>query len=133
MKVKIMNIRVIPIRMNDELFNLIKTYAAFMDKDLSKVTRELLTEGLMVKSQAKLFLTWKEKVKYRPLRLDKCDKCGVIDNLSYYHINGDVDNFDTENVAVICNGDLRKLQKSIMRYNPREKFIRWFFFEDISK
>ena len=122
----------ISLRMDDELYRLIEQYAAFINMDFSKVTRELLTEGLMVKSQAKLFLTWKERVKDRPLLLDKCDKCGVIENLSYYHIDGNIDDFTTENIAIICNGDLRKLQKSIMRYNPREKFIRWFFFEDIS-
>jgi hypothetical protein len=128
-----MNTKVIPIRMNDELFNLIKTYALFIDKDFSKVIRELLSEGLMVKSQAKLFLTWNEKVKNRPLMLNKCDKCGTIKNLTYYHIDGDINNFSSENIAIICNEDLRKLQKSIMKYNPREKFIRWLFFENINR
>jgi hypothetical protein len=122
----------ISLRMDDELYRLIDELSAFLELDISKVMRELLTEGLMVKSQAKLFLTWKERVKDRPLRLDKCDKCGATENLSYYHIDDNIDNFEPENVAIICNGDLRKLQKSIMRYNPREKFIRWFFLEDIS-
>lgn len=123
----------ISLRMDEELYRLIDEYAAFIERDVSKVMRELLSEGLMVKSQAKLFLTWKERVNGRPLQLTECDKCGVRENLSYYHIDGNIDNFATENIAVICNGDLRKLQKSIMRYNPREKFIRWFFFEDINK
>jgi hypothetical protein len=120
----------ISLRMEDELFNLIVDYAEFIDVDLSKVMRELLREGLMIKTQAKLLLTWHEKIKNRPLKLDKCDKCGAIENLQFYHIDGDINNFTPENIAIICNGDLRKLQKTIMKYNPREKFIRWFFFEE---
>lgn len=116
--------------MDNELHNLITDYAAFTDMDLSKTIRELIIEGLMVKSQAKMFSVWHEKNKNRVLQLDKCDKCGTIENLQFYHIDGDINNFNSDNIAVICNGDLRKLQKSIMKYNPREKFIRWFFFEN---
>jgi hypothetical protein len=120
----------ISFRMENDLYNLITDYAAFIDSDLSKVLRDLLREGLMVKTQAKLFLTWHKRINNRPLKLDKCDKCGTTENLQFYHIDGNINNFNPDNVAFICNGDLRKLQKSIMEYNPREKFIRWFFFEN---
>ena len=116
--------------MDNELYNLIDEYSEFIGMDFSKVTRELLKEGLMVKTQAKLFSIFLEKIKNRPLKLELCDKCGAKENLQFYHIDGDVNNFSSENIAIICNGDLRKLQKAIMRFNPREKFIRWFFFEE---
>lgn len=120
----------ISLRLDKELYNLIQIYANFVDEDLSKVLRELLKEGLMVKTQYKLFLMWSDKVKNRPLKLEACDKCGSKENLQFYHINGNINDFAPENVAIICNGDLRKLQKSIMKYNPREKFIRWLFLEE---
>jgi len=119
----------ISLRMEDELYNLITDYAAFIESDISKVLRDLLREGLMVKVQAKLFMSWHDRIKNRPLRLDKCDKCGAIENLQFYHIDGNISNFNSDNIAIICNGDLRKLQKSLLQYNPREKFIRWFFLE----
>jgi len=120
----------VSLRLDKELYNLIQIYSQFVEEDLSKVLRELLKEGLMVKTQYKLFLMWNDKVKNRPLKLESCDKCGSKDNLQFYHINGNINDFSPENVAIICSGDLRKLQKSIMKYNPREKFIRWFFLEE---
>jgi hypothetical protein len=120
----------ISVKMDDELFNLITDYSAFIDLDLSKTIRELIREGLMVKAQNKLLLNWNKKTINKPLILDKCDKCGTIETLQYYHIDGNIDNFNRDNIAIICNQDLRKLQKSILKYNPREKFLRWFFFEN---
>jgi hypothetical protein len=120
----------ISVKIDDELFNLINDYSIFIDLDLSKTVRELLKEGLMVKAQTKLLLNWNKKIINRPLILNKCDKCGINETLQFYHINGDITNFNNDNIAIICKKDLRKLQKSIMNYNPREKFLRWFFFEN---
>lgn len=121
----------ISLRMEDELYNMIIDYAGFVGIDASKALRELLKEGLMKKLTSKLFSSWQEKIEKRnPFNFEYCDKCGTTSDLQFYHIDGDINNFESNNITVICKGCLRKLQKYIMQYNPREKFLRWFFFDE---
>jgi len=116
------------LRMENELHDLIKDYAEFMGMSESKILRELLREGLVNKTQAKLYSAWQDKIKNR--LPETCDKCGTKDNLQNYYIDGNSDNLVPENIAILCNGDRIKLQNSIMRNNLKEKFIRWFFFDN---
>ena len=121
----------ISIRIDDDLNELIKNYSNFIKVDFSKAARILLKEGLINKAPAKFFSMWKQKASERNILFpEKCDKCGTSENLQVYHINGDIDDFNFENLAILCNGDIRKLQKSMMQYNPKEKFIQWFYLEN---
>lgn len=118
----------ISVKLDDELYNLINDLSLFIDLDFSKTVRELLNEGLMIKAQSKMYSVWENKVKNRK-NFFSCDKCGTTENIQLYHIDGNINNFNDENIAVLCNGDLHNLKKSIMK-NSKEKFIRWFFFEN---
>src|SRR3989304_9262565 len=94
------NMTKISVRIDDELTNLINDYAEFIDMDLSKTLRELIKEGLMNKTTAKLFSNWQDKIGNRnPFNFEECDKCGGRLHIQFYHIDGDINNFESTNIA----------------------------------
>lgn len=124
-------------RMNQRVYNLIIDYASFMGMNFSKALRELILEGIKHRATAKLFSNWQEKVNKRnPIeeikegKLQSCDKCGFTEDLQMFHIDGNVDNFTSDNIAIVCKPCLRKLQHYLRKYNPKEKFIYWMFFDE---
>lgn len=122
----------IPVRLSDNVRNMISDYAAFFDVSMSQALREIIKEGLMRKTHLGLLKKWQEKVRHRNPMLSmggKCDKCRLGEDLKIRHIDGNIRNFDTENLAVLCEDCVRKLNRSLQKYNPKEKFAAWFFYE----
>jgi 5-methylcytosine-specific restriction endonuclease McrA len=121
---------VIPVRLSDNLYNLIKDYASFLGVSNSEALRDLIREGLLKKSYLGLIKRWQEKAKKRDpfIEMRKCEKCGNKEQLKLYHIDGNVRNMTPENLVILCEACINKLQKSMREYNPKEKFAAWFFY-----
>jgi endo-1,4-beta-D-glucanase Y len=121
---------VIPVRLSDNLYNLVKDYASFLGVSDSEALRELIREGLLRKSYIGLMARWEEKAKKRnPLEeMTECEKCSSKLNLKLYHIDGNVRNMSPENIVILCEPCLVKLQKYMCEYSPKKKFAAWFFF-----
>lgn len=122
----------IPVRLPEILRNLLIDYAAFLGISRSEAIREVIKFGLMKKSYIGLLKRWKEKIRGRNpmVHMEKCDKCGSQEKLKIHHIDRNLLNFDTENLAILCEDCVRKLNKSILSFNPTEKFAAWFFYEE---
>jgi len=119
---------VIPVRMGDSLYRLVKEYASFMELKDSEALRELIREGLVKKSYMGLLNKWKKLCSEKEAIVIKiCEKCKSHEKIQIYHIDGNVINWNTENLVVLCKSCLNKLRKSMQEYNAKEEFISWFF------
>lgn len=120
--------KVIPVRMSDSLYKLVKEYALFMDLKYSEALRELIKEGLVKKSYMGLLRRWKKLCGEKNAVVMKvCEKCKDNKGVQIYHIDGNVINWNAENLVVLCESCLNKLRKAMQEYNAKEEFISWFF------
>lgn len=121
----------IPVRLDLKLYNFIRDYALLVDISNSEALREILKAGIIKKGHIGTLKRWEEKIKYRNpmLTLDTCDKCANHDNLMIYHIDGNVRNLKPENLAILCQNCVKKLNCFIRKYDPKDKFAAWFFYE----
>jgi len=122
--------KVIPVRLAEDLANMIADYAAFFDMNRSEALREIIKEGLLRKAYVGLLKRWQIKNRSRNpiLNAVKCDKCDAIEGLKIYHIDRNIRNTDPDNLVILCEGCIVRLEKFIKKYNPKEKFAAWFFF-----
>ena len=118
----------IPVRLSKNLHNLVDDYAEFCGINRSEALRELIREGLLQKAHVGLLKALQEKfAKRNPMiQMNGCDKCGSHIDTKIYHVDGNIRNFASENLAILCNGCLTKLLKFMQTYSPKEKFAIWF-------
>lgn len=107
-------------------------YAAFMDKSKSEIIRTFVREGLIKHAHIGLLKQWNENREYTKEWLKNpngrlCEKCDYNKDVVIYHIDGDIENFDSENIVFLCRPCLINLQRFLRRYDPKEKFASWFF------
>lgn len=124
---------VIPVRLCDNLYQLIKEYALFMDITISEALREVIREGLLKKSYIGLIKRWENEAKKRDpfIEMKFCEKCNANNiHLKLYHIDGNVRNLMAENLVILCESCITKLQLYIRKYDPKRKFAAWFFYEN---
>lgn len=122
----------IPVRLNEDLNNLVKTYASFGDISISEALRKLIKEGLYRKAHAGLLKRLQDDFSKRnPLvNMNGCDKCGSHEDVKIYHIDGNIRNFIPENLALLCTKCIIKLNEFMQKYNPKEKFVTWFYLSE---
>ena len=121
-------------RITKTLDKILKEYCAFTNKSKSKVIREFVKESLIKHAHIGLLKQWgedREFIKEWLNNPDKwlCEKCDYNKNVKIYHIDGDINNVSPENIAFLCEPCLKNLQRFIRKFNPKEKFAAWFFFE----
>jgi len=118
------------IRLSNDMEALIQDYAAFKDVDVSKAIRELITEGFIRAShvgQLDRLMTGLREKNPDPLQdMINCEKCGKVDGLQVYHIDGNIRNLDPKNLVIICKDCYPSLTRFLLRYDPRERFTAWF-------
>jgi Arc/MetJ-type ribon-helix-helix transcriptional regulator len=117
------------IRLGDKLEELIEQYAIFMNKKRSTVIREGLTEWLFERTKFLQFERMKEYLSKRNSLtfMTSCEKCGSVDNLIIFHLDGNVKNTTSENLVTLCKPCLTKFEIFRLKHNMLEKFIEWFF------
>lgn len=122
--------KVIPLRLAEDLVNIITDYAAFFGLNRSEALREIIKEGLLRKAYIGMLKRWQYKNRARNpiLNAVKCDKCNGIDDLKIYHIDRNIRNTDPDNLVILCDRCIIRLENFIKKYNPKEKFAAWFFF-----
>jgi hypothetical protein len=121
----------IPVRLDKEFRNMLKDYAAFMNVTDSEAIRELLKSGLIQKTYIGMLKRWQmNKTKTPNIEICENPKCNNIENLVTYHIDGNIRNFKSENLAILCSNCIKKLNISIQDYNATERFARWMFYEN---
>ena len=93
----------IPIRLNENLNNLVKTYASFRGISTSEALRELIREGLYRKAYIGLLKRLQDNFSKRnPLiNMNGCDKCGSHENVRIYHTDGNIRNLAPDNLALL--------------------------------
>lgn len=121
----------ITIRLDDTLKELLTQYMLITKKtNVSETIRLILSDGLYQKSKWVMEQRFYENINTRNV-LDlkrKCEKCGNIENLLIYHIDGNVNNNSSNNIVTLCkkcflNFEVTKVKQEILR----EKFIEWWF------
>ena len=122
----------IPVRLSKNLRNIVDDYAEFRGLSRSEALRELIREGLYHKAHVGLLKRLQEKfAKRNPMmKMNGCDKCGSHKKTVIYHIDGNIRNFASENLGILCTGCVKKLLKFIQAYSPKEKFITWFYLSE---
>jgi len=122
----------IPVRFSENLNNLVKTYASFKGITISEGLRELVKEGLYRKAHAGLLKRLQDDFSKRnPLvKMNGCDKCDSHKDVRIYHIDGNIRNFTPENLALLCINCVKQLNEFMQKYNPKEKFVTWFYLSD---
>ena len=122
----------IPVRLNENLNNLVRTYASFKEISVSKALRELIREGLYRKAYAGLLQRIQDDFSKRnPLvKMNGCDKCGSHKDVKIYHIDRNIRNFTPENLALLCTECVKQLIEFMQKYNPKEKFVMWFYLSE---
>lgn len=122
----------IPVRLSENSNNLVRTYAAFKDISISKALRELIKEGLYKKAHVGLLKRLEEDFSKRnPLvHMNGCDKCNSHKDVRIYHIDGNIRNFIPQNLALLCVPCVKQLKEFMQKYNPREKFVTWFYLSE---
>lgn len=125
--------KVIPVRMDAKMHELVSEYAILFGMNKSEALREIIKEGLITKSHVGLLKNWQRKAIQRNPKLEvtNCEKdgCERTNDLIFYHIDGNIMNWRKDNIAVLCKPCVIRLQDFIQKYNPKEKFAAWFFYE----
>lgn len=114
---------------NKKLQELIDQYAGFMGLKRSEAIRDLLMEALYVKTKHIQFqrlteyTAKRDPFKYRT----ECEHCGIKDNLIIYYIDGNINNFQSDNIITLCKKCFTEFELFRLKQNVKERFIEWFF------
>jgi len=117
------------IRLGDDLMPLIDQYAIFVGSVRSKVIREILMEGLFQKTKYVQFQRLQDYLAKREAFsiFGKCEKCDSVDNIGFFHIDGDINNNAANNLVTLCISCMGTFEKFRLMKNLKEKFVEWFF------
>jgi len=126
------NNKPIPVRLSRNLRNLVKDYAEFLGISRSEALRQLIREGLVQKAHIGLLKRLQEQfAKRNPMmKMNGCDKCGSHKKTKVYHIDGNIRNFASENLAILCEDCIKILIEFMQTYSPKDKFITWFYLSE---
>jgi metal-responsive CopG/Arc/MetJ family transcriptional regulator len=120
---------VITVKMEKNVEDLIDQYAGFMGLNRSEAIRDLITEALFMKTKHVQFKRLEEYIMRRdPFKFrTECEHCGIKDNLVIFYIDGNVENFKSENIITLCKKCLTEFELFRLKQNVKERFIEWFF------
>jgi hypothetical protein len=120
---------IISMKMDKTLQDLINQYAIFMRRNRSEAMRELLLEALYVKTKHVQFKRLSEYITTRnPFTFrTECEHCASKEHLIIYYIDGDINNFKSENVITLCKNCYNEFELFRLKQNVKERFIEWFF------
>ena len=115
--------------MEKSLQDLLDQYAGFMGQTRSESMRDLLMDALYAKTKHVQFQRLVEYIAKRdPFKFrTECEHCGVKENLIIYYIDGDINNFQSENIITLCKRCLTEFELFRLKQNVKERFIEWFF------
>ena len=114
--------KTIPVRVSDDLYEMIDIYAYFRRITKSEAIRELITAGCYQQSHM-----IRNTIKAKLGEGTKCAKCESTKNLVTYHIDRNIRNLDEENLITLCMDCLKDLEKSLKKFDPRKEFLIWFY------
>ena len=115
-------------RMTEKLLDALEQYAAFIERDKSTVVRECITELMAQKAPYLLFKRFQEHIASRnPFDVRVCEKCGRKEDVSFYHIDLNIDNMTNDNLVALCVKCQTRLIEFRKQYKRQESFFEWFF------
>lgn len=94
-----------------------------------------IKEGLVKHAHIGMLKRWEETRNHHIKKMLNnpnkwtCEKCKSREKVAIYYIDGDITNTTPENIVFLCNRCLMNLQKFSRKFDPKEKFAAWFFFE----
>jgi hypothetical protein len=139
--------KIVPIRIDDGLLEMINRYACLHDMDKSKAFRELLRFGLVNRANIELQERWNEMMMGRWLEIQEqttklinegknliffrdhfmCQKCHGTTNLQVYHIDRDPLNSNPINLITLCKDCIGKAERFTPKRRVMEDFLEWFY------
>lgn len=115
--------------MSKNLEVLLDQYAGFMGIKRSEAIRTLLMNALYAKTKHVQFqrlteyITKRDPFKFRT----ECEHCTTKENLIIYYIDGNINNFQADNIITLCKKCLTEFELFRLKQNIKERFIEWFF------
>jgi hypothetical protein len=139
--------KIVPMRIEDELLEMVDRYACLHDMDRSKAFRELLRHGLVNRANIELQERWNEMITARWLEIQEqttklinegknliyvrdhymCQKCHGTTNLQVYHIDRDPLNSNPNNLLTLCKDCIGKAEKFTPKRRVVEDFLEWYY------
>lgn len=136
---------ILSIRVPNELHQRLIELSLFLDKTKSTIVNDMIKKEMIdlidmtywikfeenLREETKEFFYGKPKsIRETPSLIfkrdkGKCRKCGSMEDIIIYHIDGNIGNFQPINNILLCNNCLKKFQKFMMKYANKSRFAAW--------
>jgi hypothetical protein len=125
---KAKNSNMLTCRGTEELLKAIEGYTVFVGTTKSKLIKEAISEFLSQNAPYVLFKRFQEHIASRnPFEAKQCEKCGAFGKIALYHVDRNIENNSNDNLVVICENCIAKLDRFRKEWKLKESFFEWFF------